>query len=107
MWAAGCVLYELATLQRPFRGSSVSGGEAGLSLRAEPGLRWAGCDSHLVVFGGSWHGAGNEAEETTTTKAGAPAAGEALLYGCHTSFIKPGSCTSRPPPSLLDRQLLR
>ncbi|PRW58940.1 serine threonine- kinase Nek1 isoform X5 [Chlorella sorokiniana] len=24
VWAAGCVLYELATLQRPFRGSSVS-----------------------------------------------------------------------------------
>ena len=25
VWAAGCVLYELATLQRPFRGGSVSG----------------------------------------------------------------------------------
>ena len=36
VWAAGCVLYELATLQRPFRGGSVSGAGSPHSGRAAP-----------------------------------------------------------------------
>ena len=32
VWAAGCVLYELSTLERPFRGGSVSGAPEGFAV---------------------------------------------------------------------------
>lgn len=88
LWAAGCVLYELATLQRPFRGSSVS------AIAVKVRLGWGQCLAVCTLY-----------PHCTTPKPAQPQASLPCFHACCLHHLQILRGTYAPLPEQYSPEL--